>query len=419
MNLLRLSWFSLLNRKQTIFLTLISISISVSLLLSVEMVRHQVKASFSSTVSGTDLIVGARSGQINLLLYSVFRIGNATNNISWDSYQKISQHPKVKWSIPLSLGDSHKGFRVLGTNQDYFNFYRFGKSQPLSFHEGKAFDGLYDVVLGAEVARSLGYKLEDKIVISHGAGSVALVKHDDKPFTVVGILSPTGTPVDNTLHVSLEAIEAIHVDWKAGIKLPGKGISAEQAAKMALQPKQITAFMLGLNSRLSTFHIQRQINEYRKEPLLAILPGLTLQELWQMFGIAEKALILVSVLVVISSLIGLLTLMLTSLNERRREMAILRSVGARPMHIFMLLTIESILMTVLSIIMGTLLYFIALTLAMPLMQQMFGLMLQFEGLTPQQWVWIGLMCATGSVIGIIPGFRAYKQSLSDGMAIRI
>ncbi len=419
MTLLNLTWKSLLNRKTTVALTLFSISLSVCLLLGVEKIRYQVKDSFSSTVSGTDLIVGARSGQINLLLYSVFRLGNATNNISWDSYQKISQHPKVKWAIPLSLGDSHRGFRVLGTNTDYFRYFKYGQKTSLAFKEGKPFSQLFDVVIGAEVARSLGYKLGQSIVVAHGAGNAALVEHDDKPFRVVGILKPTGTPVDRTLHVSLEAIEAIHIDWKAGVRLPGVSIGAEEVEEMQLQPKQITAFMLGLNSRLSTFHIQRQINKYKREPLLAILPGVALQELWQMFSIAEKALVMVSVLVAVSSLLGLLTLMLTSLNERRREMAILRSVGARPVHIFLLLTFESVIITFLSLLAGTLLYYAALILTAPYLQQSFGILLQIQNITEIQWIRLGLMLVVGSVVGIVPGYRAYRQSLSDGMAIRI
>ena len=419
MILLRLTWLSLLNRKATLLLILASISISVFLLLAVDMVRHQVKDSFSSTVSGTDLVVGARSGQINLLLYSVFRIGNATNNISWQSYQEISKHPKVDWSIPLSLGDSHKGYRVLGTSQAYFTHYRYGKKQNLAFAKGKPFAGLFDVVLGAEVAKALNYKLGDSVVIAHGMGNAALVEHGDKPFVVTGILKPTGTPVDRTLHVSLEAIEAIHVDWKAGTKIPGLNISAEQALGMDLKPKQITAFMLGLKSRLSVFHLQRSINNYRSEPLQAILPGLALQELWQMFSLAEKALMFVSALVALSSFIGLLALMLTSLNERRREMAILRSVGARPMHILLLLVIESSLLTCLSVLFGVALLYLSLGTLSPWIQSEWGFRLIVQPLTLWQWQLLGILMLAGSCVGVIPGIRAYKQSLIDGMAIRL
>ena len=136
-----------------------SIAISVALLLGVEKIRTEARSSFASTISGTDLIVGARSGDINLLLYSVFRIGNATNNISWESYQDITSRPEVAWAIPISLGDSHRGFRVMGTNGDYFEHYRFARTRALTLAEGKPFAEVFDTVLGADVAAQLGYQL--------------------------------------------------------------------------------------------------------------------------------------------------------------------------------------------------------------------------------------------------------------------
>lgn len=334
MPIVSLSLKSLRNRRITAALTVFAIAISVTLLLGVEKVRTEAKASFANTISGTDLIIGARSGAIQLLLYSVFRIGNATNNISWESYQDIASWPEVAWTIPLSLGDSHRGFRVLGTHRDYVEHYRFGRKKTLNFTNGGPFEDLFDTVLGADVARSLGYELGDPIVVDHGLGRAGFTNHKDKPFRVAGILAKTGTPVDRTVHVSLEAIEAIHVDWRSGTRVPGMAVSAEDARKMDLRPKTITAFLIGLKSRLAAFKVQRQVNEYRQEPLLAILPGVALQELWSLMGTAETALTAISSFVVVAGLLGMLTMLLASLNERRREMAILRSVGARPLHVF-------------------------------------------------------------------------------------
>ncbi len=173
-------------------------------------------------------------------------------------------------------------------------------------------------MLGAEVANALGYQLDDSIVLAHGVARVSLVQHDDKPFRVVGVLQRTGTPVDRTLHISLEGMEALHVDWQNGMPARGAArIDAEQARQLDLQPQQITAFLLGLNSKIATFTLQREINQYRGEPLLAILPGVALQELWSLMGTAEKALFVVSLFVVLTGLIGMLTAILTSLNERR------------------------------------------------------------------------------------------------------
>lgn len=415
--LLGLTAKSIWNRKFATFLTVMSICVSVFLLLSVETIRKEAKTSFTQTISGTDLLVGARSGSVQLLLYSVFRIGNATNNIDWKSFEEISAHPSVKWAIPISLGDSHRGFRVMGTQSSYFEHYRYANDLPLAFAEGQRFEQVYDAVVGADVAAELGYELGDALTLAHGANDTHFSRHDDKPFTLVGILEKTGTPVDRTIHVSLEGIEALHVDWKSGTR-SRQQISAEEALKMDLNPKQITAFMLGLHSKMEIFRIQRAINNYKKEALLAILPGVALGELWQLIGVAEKALLVIAVFVLVNSFIGLLTVILTSLNERRREIAILRSLGCRPNQIFVLLASESLLFTFLGCLFGIGLYFASLFYAQPILQQM-GLHIPIASFGASQQLFIGGILLISVLIGLIPGYRAYKNSLADGMSVKL
>src|SRR5262245_3024871 len=303
MIVLRLALQSLRNRWVTALLTVLAIAVSVVLLLGVEKIRSGARQSFADTISGTDLIVGARSGGLNLLLYSVFRIGNATNNLTWASYQDIASRPEVEWIVPLSLGDSHHGFRVLGTTPDYFTHYRYRQAHGRSFAAGGPFSDLFDAVVGADVAASLGYKVADPIVVAHGLGTVSFLEHDDKPFRVAGILEKTGTPVDRTVHVSLAAIEAIHVDWQSGARVPGQSVSADDVRRTDLTPKAVTAALIGLKSKLAAFRLQRAINEYRAEPLSAILPGAALQELWGLVGTAETALKVVSAMVVATALL--------------------------------------------------------------------------------------------------------------------
>lgn len=416
--ILNLAWKSLLNRKATALLTVLTVSIAVVLLLGVERIRTQAKESFANTISGTDLIVGGRSGQVNLLLYSVFRIGNATNNIDWLSYQEFSQHRAVKWAIPISLGDSHKGFRVLGTNHSYFEHYRYGSKQPLTFSQGEEFNGLFETVIGADVAKSLGYQVGSKIIIAHGISDVGFSRHDNLPFTVVGILAPTGTPVDKTVHVSLEAIEAIHVGWESGANL-GHQPSADQLAQRDFTPKQITAMLIGLKSKIQTFALQRQINDYPAEPLSAIMPGVALHELWGMMSVAEQALMAVSIFVVIAGLLGMLSSLLTSLQERRREMSILRAMGARPHHVFALLVSEASVLTLLGIALGVSMLYLLLAMAAPMIASQYGIQIALTGLTSYEWQLLGCVQLAGMVIGFIPALRAYRQSLSDGMTIRL
>ncbi|EHR6735516.1 ABC transporter permease [Vibrio parahaemolyticus] len=415
---IKLAWKSLMNRKATAVLTIMTVAISVILLLGVERIRTQAKDSFANTISGTDLIVGGRSGQVNLLLYSVFRIGNATNNIDWKSYQEFSQHRAVDWAIPISLGDSHKGFRVMGTNHSYFEHYKYGSKQPLTFSKGKEFNGLFETVVGSDVAKQLGYQIGSEIIIAHGISDVGFSRHDKLPFKVVGILAPTGTPVDKTVHVSLEAIEAIHVGWESGARL-GPTPDAKVLQERDFQPKQITAMLVGLKSRIQTFALQRQINNYPKEPLSAIMPGVALHELWGMMSVAEQALMAVSGFVVIAGLLGMLSSLLTSLQERRREMAILRAMGARPRHVFSLLISEASLLTAAGIVTGVLGLYAILALLQPLIQQHYGINLTLSTLSAYEWMLLSFVQCAGIVIGFIPAFRAYRQSLSDGMTIRI
>ncbi len=421
MHLIRIALASLANRRFTALLTVFAIALSVCLLLAVERVRTEARASFANTISGTDLIVGARSGSVNLLLYSVFRIGNATNNIRWDSFEHFTNHRQVKWAIPISLGDSHRGYRVMGTSTAYFEHYRYARSQALQLAQGREFaDDPFEVVLGAEVAQALGYGLGEKIVLAHGVATISLVKHDDKPFTVVGILERTGTPVDRTLHISLAGMEALHIDWQNGMPARGTAqISADQARTMDLQPKQITAFMLGLNSKIATFSLQREINEFRGEPLLAILPGVALQELWSLMGTAEQALFVVSLFVVLTGLIGMLTAILTSLNERRREMAILRSVGARPWHIASLLVLEAFTMALAGVAFGVALLYLGIAGSQGFVQANYGLYLALNAPSSYEWKLLGGILAAAVAMGSVPAWRAYRQSLADGLSIRL
>jgi putative ABC transport system permease protein len=418
MIVLRLAVQSLINRWVTALLTIATIAASVVLLLGVEEVRAGARQSFADTISGTDLIVGARSGNLNLLLYSVFRIGNATNNVTWESYRDIASRPEVAWIVPLSLGDSHHGFRVLGTTADYFAHYKYRQTHGLTFRAGGPFSDLFDAVVGADVAAKLGYKLDDPIVVSHGLGSVSFVEHDDKPFRVAGILEKTGTPVDRTVHVSLEAIEAIHVDWQSGGRIPGQSVSAEEVRKMDLQPKAVTAALVGLKSKLAAFRLQRAINEYRAEPLSAILPGAALQELWGLVGTAETALKVVSGMVVATALLGMLTMILSTLNERRREMAILRSVGARPRTVLGLLMAEAGVLTAAGVALGIVLLYAALLLARPYVDANYGLHLAIGPLKPDAWATLGIIVLAGCAAGLLPALRAYRLSLADGMTVR-
>lgn len=414
--ILRLAFASLLARALTVSMTVLAIGLSVALFLGVEKVRTGAKASFADTISGTDLIVGARSGSVQLLLYSVFRIGNATNNVTWQSYQDIAARPEVEWIVPISLGDSHRQFRVMGTTLQFFEHYKYRSGRSLEVSDGILFDDLFDAVIGSDVAKTLGYNVNDPIVVAHGLASFS--EHKDQPFRVSGILRKTGTPVDRTVIVSMEAIEAIHVDWKNGAQIPGQSTPADTIRQMDLTPKAITAALVGVESPLRTFALQRAINEYRQEPLLAILPGVALQELWGIVGIAETALLAVSSMVVVTALIGMMATIFSNLNERRREMAIFRAMGARPGTILTMLVLEAVLMATAGALLGLALLYAALVVSQPVVDQAFGLWLPIDAPSFREFRTMLVVVLAGAIVSAVPAIRAYRMSLADGMMVK-
>lgn len=417
-----IAWRSAWNRRGTLALVALSIALATLLLLTLERLRHDIRSSFSQSVSGTDLVVGARTGPVQLMLYTVFHIGGATNSVKMASLEAIARHPAVAWMVPIALGDSHRGFAVVGTTPDYFTRFAYGDRQPLVLAQGRAFagtlDGLYEATIGAEVAQALGYRIGSRLTLSHGAGGALGVEHADKPFTVVGVLARTGTPVDRTVHVSLPAIEAIHLDFAGGAPLPGLKIAPEQARKFDLAPKQATAALLGLKSRVAVFRVQRFVADFEAEPLLAVLPGVALDELWEVVGIGEQALLAISALVAAVSLAGLVAVVLAGLNERRRELAVLRAVGAGPRHVLLLLALEGALVTLAGVAAGALAAALAVLAAAPAVQARLGITLQATAPTATQWGLVAAVLAAGMLASLVPGWRAYRLSLADGLSPR-
>ncbi len=423
--LFQLTLLSLKNRLLTAVLTVLVIALSTFLILGTEIIRKSARESFSGAVSGIDLVVGPRSGSLQLLLYAVFHMGSPVANISADIWHEIDSMPEVQWTIPVSLGDSHKGYRVVATNENMYKFFAFHSGEKISFREGKAPSGVFDAAVGSEAAKVLGYGEGSHIIISHGLASLGgMNDHEDKPFTVTGILNSTGTPLDRAVFITLEGMEAIHADWKdGGVPADSDRISKEEILRMQsagkLKTESITAFFLKSKSRVLTLKMQRDISTREGEPVMAVLPGLTLGELWRNLMYAEAALQAVSVAVLITAYAGMFMVIYTSLNERRREIAILRATGATPGSVTFLLTAESGLLSSAGVLTGMVLTYVFLFAASPWIRAATGLHIT-PGLPDLNgWLYLAGIAGAGLLTGFLPAIRAYKMTLSDGLTMRL
>lgn len=421
MLVLHLARKSLMNRLLTTSLTALSIAFSVALLVGVENVRTGMRESFSNTISGTDLIVGSRGGTIQLLLYSVFGMGSPVANLSYETWQEWDEHPAVAWTIPWSLGDSHRGFRVIGTNESFYEHYRYRGGQPIVVAEGRPAEGVFDVVLGAETATRLGYTLGEQIAVTHGMSAVGFMNHDEMPFQVVGILERTFTPVDRAIYVTLEGVSAIHMGWESGAPpMPGEEVTAEHVHAMEeVHVSQITAFFIGAESRATTLQLQRDIATSETEPMTAVIPGLALSEMWRGISYAEDGLRVISGFVVLVGILGMLVSIYTSLESRRREMAILRVLGAGPRRIVSLLVLEAGLLSAIGALLGVGLVYAGLVLLQPWLEGRFGLLVPIRALDGVQMAYVGAVIVLGFLAGLIPAVKAYRTALHDGLSLRV
>ncbi|PHQ25410.1 peptide ABC transporter permease [Marinobacter guineae] len=411
---LSLALASLWHRRKVLALVCLTLTLSVSLLLGIQYLRTEVKQSFTTTISGTDLIVGARSGQLNLLLYTVFHIGDATNNIRWSTYQALKNDSRLDWLIPISLGDSYRGYRVVATDENFLKHFRYGRDLPLALAEGIWFTGVFDVVLGAGVARDLGHQTGEKLVLSHGGGRTSFSNHEDTPFTVTGVLEPTGTPVDQAVYIGLAGMEAMHVGWESGVAIPGRTMTLEKAEGRDFVPEAITAAFVGIDRKILTFRLQREINQFAGEPLSAILPGVALSELWRLMGQFERALLGITGFVVITSLIGLIAVLLTLQAQRAHEIAVLRATGASPALIASLYIIECVSLALLACLLALMIGAAGISLASPWLLTSYGLQITLRPLTAPEWGLLASVPVAAALVSLIPALSTWRQSKTLG-----
>jgi len=430
---------SVLSRKVSVGLLIVSIALSIMLMVGIYNITTTVKDNFTKSVSGTDLIVGAKTGDIQLLLYSIFHIGMPSQLMSWESYQFINNHPKVSWTIPFSLGDFHRGYSVVATTSMLFKHYMYSKNNVLSFRFGNGFQAADDVVLGADVARSLGYEIGDQISLSHGKVQLRSSHHHRKRFKVVGILKKTGTPVDSALFVSLHAMKMLHsseVHVSDNHHEEDRYIDkhddhddehqhtdihddhdnyGDYKGQEFVIDQPISGVLLGTTSKVQIFAVQQAIQAYGGESLSAILPGLTIVSLWDVIRSIETAFYFITIFVVMISFLGLLLAMVMSLNNRQREMSILRLLGATPLDIFTIILYESVLVMVAGVVLGigfTALFVLGLT---PWIESTVGMTIDLKILSTDVLILCSYVVLSGMIVGIIPAVIAYKRSLVDSI----
>ena len=463
---------SLLNRWLSCLLIILTLAFSISLFFTVSRIQESVRSSFQNTISGVDSVVAARGGDLQILLNSVFLIGEPNSTIRWSTFKDITDNNKMNWAVPITLGDSHKGYRVIGTTNNYFKEIKYSSGKNIEFLSGNSFNDVFDVVLGNAVANKLKYNLDAEIIITHGLSDVGEVhtfssekenhsdhadhddhadeehdnhddhvdhddhakheehdnhedhadegheghNHENLGFKVTGILKPTGTPIDNAVYISLAGIEAMHTGWIGNQKVID--VSIEQIMQSELKPKTISAIFVSLKNRTQVFQFQRDVLNYKEEAISSVMPGITLSRLWALTGNVDKAFKIITFFIIIIALLGMIAMTIAGLNGRRREMAILRSVGASPTNIVSLLLVESIIISLISCAIGYILMIIIFSIGKDYLQNNYGIFINsFSIKNYDLQMVISIICAA-LIATIVPAIQIYKNTLRDGLNVR-
>ena len=418
-----LAWRSAWSRRHALAMVALSVSVSVLILLGVQQLRHDARQSFTQATSGVDLIVGPRGSASELMLYSVFQVGRPSRNMAHEAYVSLRALPQVRWAVPVQLGDTYRGFPVLGTTPELFEVFQT-QGARLQWAQGRPFadpqadaGAVVEAVLGAQVAARHGLSVGDRLVLTHGRSDGLAPDHADQPFTVVGVLQATGAPIDRNVIISLQGFEALHQGMGApGLPwLGGVGAAPTVAERAALVPRELTAVWVGLHARTEVFSARRGIERLPQDSLMAVLPGVALDELWQVVKLAENALLAIGVLVAVSGMLSVAAVLMVGLSARRKELAVLRALGATPLALLGLVWLEALGVCLLGMLGGLLLHGLGLWALQDLLRTELGIAVQWGWPTAEvAWSLAGLVLAAW-LAASVPALRAYRLSLVDGL----
>jgi putative ABC transport system permease protein len=426
MNNLLLAWKNLINRPLSLTLTLVLFALGVGLTSLLMLLNKQLTDKFEKNLAGIDVVVGAKGSPLQLILCNMYHVDVPTGNISLKTAKPFlnPKHPLIKKSIPLSLGDSYKGYRIVGTIKDFITLYNGEIAQ------GTLWNNTLETTIGATVSEKTGLKIGDTFMSNHGLTEDG-DEHGEHKFKVTGIFKPTGTVLDQLVVTSYKSIWAVHDHEAASTEgveqhKEGEDEHAEDHKNEVIAPiplddrtallqedssKSITSMLLEFKVRnVQTLNFQRNINE--NTDMQAATPALELNRLFEMMGVGENALRALALLIVVVSGLSIFIALFNSLKERKYELALMRVMGAGRSKLLSLIILEGLLLSFMGFIVGIVLSHGAMQLLAKYMSDAYRY--SFSGLTwlKEEWYLLAGALGIGFLAAIIPAFTAYKTDIS-------
>jgi putative ABC transport system permease protein len=393
-------------------ITVLSVALASGLVMAVFAIKSQTYDAFTGGANGFDAVLGARGSQLQLVLNTVFHLETSPGNIPWQMYTAIAQDPGVDLAVPYAVGDNYQGYRIVGTTPELFT--RFpGENGVRIEGGGRLFSAeAHEAVVGSVVAQRTGIRAGDTFSPAHGLIFDEEREHEDD-YTVVGVLEATNTPLDRIVWIPIEGVFRMsgHV-----LRGTGRNFRPEEGAAIPDEHREVSAVLLKLKDPQAGIYLDQAINRQAARATFAWPIGRAMADLFEKIGWVNRVLELVAYLVVVVSAGTILASLYNTMNERRREFAILRSLGARRATVFAAIVLEATTITALGTLAGFLVYAAILGTAFVIVRGQTGVVLQVFKVAPALWITpIGMMLM-GAVAGLVPAFKAYRTDVATNLA---
>ena len=407
MTLWHIAWSYLWNRKLTTALTILSVALGVGLISAVLTLREETQRRFEEEGQAFDIVIGAKGNPLQLVLSSVYFLDMPTGNMDIDIFESLKEHEDVVAAFPLGMGDTFSGYRIVGTTRDLMDF-TWGDRTPYALAEGRYFEDLYEAVIGANVARDTGLKLGSTFVGTHGFVDSAYAEvHEDHPYTVVGILERSGSPNDRGIFCSIESVWDVHCG--------GHDHDHDHAHCDHHHDDEITAALVKLASPAIRFEFKDMVN--RNYNAMAAIPIQEIQKLYeQLLGTAKMVLLAIGYLVVAISSLSILIGLYMAILQRKRDLAIMRALGATRGEIFGAVIIEAFWVTLLGIFAGWAVGALVCFVLNQYLVATIGFHVPPIRLTADLVSAYSAVLLMGLIAGILPAWQAYRTDIARDLA---
>ena len=396
--------------------TVLAVALACGLVMSVFAINDQTRDAFTGGETGFDAVLGARGSQLQLVLNTVFHLETSPGNLPWSLYEAIRKHPAVELAIPYATGDNYRGYRLVGTSEELFARFEYRKGRKFAVAPGgRIFDSNFrEAVIGSFAAEKTGLTVGSKFNPYHGLTFDETQRHEEE-YLVVGVLEPTNSPSDRVIWIPIEGIFRL-----GGHVLRGTGqqeYEAERGKPIPDEHKEVSAVMLKFRegSAMAGFQLNQDINLRGKEATLAWPIGRVMADLFNKMGWISRVLELVAYLVVAVASGAILASIYNTMNERRREFAILRALGARRTTVFSTIVLEAATIAFTGALLGYLVYAVILAATTMILRAQTGVVLDVFALHPVLWITPVGMTILGALSGVLPAAKAYSTDVAESL----